>query len=109
MTDYAIADAGTTKGVHAIRICGEIDLTNATAAREAISHLASLDAPIILIDLTKTTYLDSSGIAMLFHLARRLNERRQTLRLVVPPNSPVRTTLELTHLPQTIPLQPTLE
>ena len=105
MTEYAVADAGTTNGIHTIRICGEIDLTNTTAVREAISHLASPDAPTILIDLTKTTYLDSSGIAMLFHLSQRLTERRQTLRLVVPPDSPLRTALDLTHLPQTIPIQ----
>ncbi|TCC07215.1 STAS domain-containing protein [Kribbella soli] len=109
MTEYAVADAGTTNGVHAVRLCGEVDLTNATDVREAISRIASPDAAVIVIDLTETAYLDSSGIAMLFHLAERLTQRRQTLRIVVPPNSPLRAALDLTTLPQTIPIQPTLE
>jgi anti-anti-sigma factor len=92
-----------------VRICGEVDLTNAIEVREAISRLASPDAPVVVIDLSETAYLDSSGIAMLFRLAERLSERRQQLRIVVPPNSPIRTALELTALPQTIPLRPTLD
>ncbi|WP_410792309.1 STAS domain-containing protein [Kribbella sp. C-35] len=109
MTEYAVVDARTSNGVHAVRICGEVDLTNATDVREAISRLASPDAPVIIVDLTETGYLDSSGIAMLFRLAERLTERRQQLRIVVPPNSPLRTALDLTNLPQAIPVQPTLE
>ncbi len=109
MTAYAVVDARTSNGVHCVRICGEVDLTNATDVREAISRLASPDAPVIVVDLTDTTYLDSSAIAMLFHLAERLTQRRQKLHIVVPPNSPLRAALELTALPQTIPLQPTLE
>ena len=92
-----------------MRIRGEVDLTNAIEVREAISRVASPDVTVILVDLTETAYLDSSGIAMLFRLAERLNERRQQLRIVVPPNSPLRVALDLTNLPQTIPVQPTLE
>jgi anti-anti-sigma factor len=109
VTEYAVVDARTSNGVHTVRICGEVDLTNAVEVREAISRVASPDAPVIAVDLTETTYLDSSGIAMLFHLAERLNERRQQLHLVVPPDSPLRAALNLTNLPQTIPIQPTVE
>ncbi|MGW6200783.1 STAS domain-containing protein [Kribbella sp. NPDC055110] len=109
MTEYTVVDARTSNGVHAVRICGEVDLTNAIDVREAISRIASPDAPAIVVDLTETAYLDSSGIAMLFRLAERLNDRRQQLRLVVPPNSPLQAALNLTNLPQTIPIQPTLE
>ena len=109
MTQHAVVDARTIKGIQVVRICGEVDLTNAVEVREAISRLASHDVTVILVDLSETTYLDSSGIAMLFRLAERLNERRQQLRILVPPNSPLRAALDLTNLPQTIPVQPTLE
>jgi anti-sigma B factor antagonist len=109
LTEYAVVDAQTSKGVHAVRICGEVDLTNAIDVREAISRIASPDASVIVVDLTETAYLDSSGIAMLFRLAERLNDRRQQLRLVVPPDSPLQAALKLTNLPQTIPIQPTLD
>lgn len=109
MTAYAEVDAWTSKGVQVVRISGEVDLTNAVEVRDAISHVASVDATVIVVDLTETAYLDSSGIAMLFRLAERLAQSRQELRIVVPPDSPLRTALELTDLPHTIPVQHTLE
>ncbi|MFC6157218.1 STAS domain-containing protein [Kribbella jiaozuonensis] len=92
-----------------MRVSGEVDLTNAVVVRDAISQVASVDAGVIVVDLTETAYLDSSGIAMLFRLAERLAQSRQELRVVVPPDSPLRAALELTDLPQTIPVLHTLE
>ena len=108
MTAYAEVDAWTSKGVQVVRISGEVDLTNAAEVRDAISRVASVDETVIAIDLTETAYLDSSGIAMLFRLAERLTQSRQELRIVVPTDSPLRAALELTDLPQTIPVQHTL-
>ena len=109
MTEYEVVNVRTTDDVQVVRLCGEVDLTNAIEVRDAINDITSPDATTITIDLTPTTYLDSSGIAILFHLAERLNDRRQQLRLVVPPNSPLQTALELTNLPRTIPVLPTLD
>ncbi|MER7247573.1 STAS domain-containing protein [Kribbella sp. NPDC000426] len=109
MTAYAEVDAWTSNGVQVVRISGEVDLTNAAEVRDAISRVASVDESVIAIDLTETAYLDSSGIAMLFRLAERLNHSRQELRVIVPPDSPLRAALELTDLPQTIPVQHTVE
>ncbi|RZU10175.1 anti-sigma B factor antagonist [Kribbella rubisoli] len=109
MTAYAEVDAWTSKGVQVVRISGEVDLTNAAEVREVISRIASVDESVIAVDLTETAYLDSSGIAMLFRLAERLTQSRQELRIVVPPDSPIRAALELTDLPRTIPVQHSLE
>ncbi|MGW7681697.1 STAS domain-containing protein [Kribbella sp. NPDC054772] len=109
MTEYAVVDARTIDGVQVVRVCGEVDLTNAVEVRDAISRVASADVRVIVVDLSRTSYLDSSGIAMLFRLAERVTHRRQELRLVVPLDSPLRAALELTGVPQTIPVQPTLE
>lgn len=109
MTEYAVMDARTSNGVQVVKIQGEVDLTNAVEVRDAISRVASADATVIVVDLSQTAYLDSSGIAMLFRLAERVSERRQELRVVVPPDSPLRAALELTNLPQTIPVQDALE
>jgi len=109
VTEYAVMDARTSNGVQVVKIQGEVDLTNAVEVRDAISRVASADATVIVVDLSQTAYLDSSGIAMLFRLAERVSERRQELRVVVPPDSPLRAALELTNLPQTIPVQDALE
>jgi anti-sigma B factor antagonist len=109
VTEPAVVQARTVKDVQVVSIRGEVDLSNATEVRDAIGQIASADLTVIVVDLSETGYLDSSGIAMLFRLAERLGHRRQELRLVVPPDSPLRAALELTNLPQTIPVQDALE
>ena len=109
MTEPAVVQARTVEDVQVVSIRGEVDLSNATEVRDAIGQIASADVTVIVVDLSETGYLDSSGIAMLFRLAERLGHRRQELRLVVPPDSPVRAALELTNLPQTIAVQDAVE
>jgi anti-sigma B factor antagonist len=109
VTEPAVVQARTVEDVQVVSIRGEVDLSNATEVRDAIGQIASADVTVIVVDLSETGYLDSSGIAMLFRLAERLGHRRQELRLVVPPDSPLRAALELTNLPQTIPVQDALE
>ena len=109
MTEHAVVEARTVEGVQVVSISGEVDLANATEVRDAISRIASADVSVIVVDLSKTAYLDSSGIAMLFRLAERLVERRQELRLVVPLDSPIRAALELTNLPSTLPVRDELD
>jgi anti-sigma B factor antagonist len=109
VTEPAVVQARTVEDVQVVSIRGEVDLSNATEVRDAIGQIASADVTVIVVDLSETGHLDSSGIAMLFRLAERLGHRRQELRLVVPPDSPLRAALELTNLPQTIPVQDALE
>ena len=86
MTEYEVVNVRTTDDVQVVRLCGEVDLTNAIEVRDAINDIASPDATTITIDLTPTTYLDSSGIAILFHLAERLNDRRQHVEELITPS-----------------------
>lgn len=109
MTTHAVVAARTVEDVQVIGITGEVDLSNASQVRDAIDRVVSADVTAIVADLTETAYLDSSGIAMLFRLAARLGDRRQELRLVVPPDSPIRAALELTNLPRTITVHDALE
>ena len=83
-------------------ITGEIDLSNARPLLDTIAATMPDDAVVAVLDLTGTTYLDSAGIAAIFRLAERLRLRRQDLRLVVPPDSPIRAVLRLTRLDHVI-------
>jgi anti-anti-sigma factor len=84
-----------------ITVTGEIDLSNAARVRDAIGA-AIPDLPEVCVDLTGTEYLDSAGIAMFFRLAERLSYNRQELRLVVPPDGPIRAIIGLTKLDEVI-------
>lgn len=105
MSDLAridVADHDTVACV--LTLSGEIDLSNAGVVLDDLSAAVPNDVPRVVLDLGATTYLDSSGIAMLFKLSERLGYSRQELRLVVPVRSPIRAVLELTNVGQLIPI-----
>ena len=77
----------TADGVLVARLEGEIDLANADVVRSGLARAASNDIVGAVIDLSRTTYMDSAGINLLFHLRERLRVRGQEVRLVVPPGS----------------------
>jgi anti-anti-sigma factor len=85
-----------------VAISGEVDLSNARSLFDTVAASTPDDTSLVVLDLSATTYLDSAGIAGLFRLAERLRIRRQDLRLVVPPGSPIRPVLRLTHLDHVI-------
>ena len=52
----------------------------------------------LVVDLSGVRYIDSVGIRMLFTFVRSLHASRQGMAIVVPPDSPVRKLLKITHL-----------
>jgi anti-sigma B factor antagonist len=55
-----------------------------------------------------TSYIDSSGISLIFDAAARLRNRRQELRLVVPPHSFVGEVLSAVSMQESVPIDPAL-
>ena len=102
MSELATVTATDLEGARLVSVSGEIDLSNVDAVTAAISGSIPSDASLVIVDLSETAYLDSAGLAMLFRFAERLGYSRQELRLVVPPDSPVRRVLELTNLDRVI-------
>jgi anti-sigma B factor antagonist len=80
------------------RVTGPLDVSNAEDLRRTIAAQLDGSAPGLVVDLSEVTYLDSSGIELLFDLGRRLRTRRQRLGLVVPDPSPVRRVVDLANL-----------
>ncbi len=91
------------------RIGGEVDMTNANEIRDELLAAVPNDARLLVIDLGGCRYLDSAGIELLFDLSRRLERRRQRIRLVVPAGSPLRRVLELTEVGSIAPVNGSLE
>lgn len=96
-------------GVLIAAITGEIDSSNASGLRLALSDQLPSASSALVLDLSSVTYLDSSGIHLLFDLGRRLAARRQAMRLVVPTGAPVRRVLELCAIDRVAPLDADLE
>lgn len=74
---------------------GEIDGSNAAEVQRSIADRVPTSARALIMDLSGAAYIDSTGVELLFELARRLMARRQALLLVVPSGSGVRRVLEL--------------
>jgi anti-anti-sigma factor len=80
----ARVDVGELAGAPLVTLTGEIDLSNVDEVMFAIESSVSNTAMGLLLDLRALTYLDSTGLRLLFRLARQLHERDQHLTLVVP-------------------------
>jgi anti-anti-sigma factor len=88
---------------------GDVDMTNAAHVRDGLLAAVPNDALALVIDLEGCRYLDSAAIEVVFDIARRLRRRRQDLRLLVPPSSPLKRVLELTDVGSSAPIHETLE
>jgi anti-sigma B factor antagonist len=91
------------------RITGEIDLSNAAEVGDRIAAAVPNTALGAVIDLTATSYLDSSGVHLLFELAERLQRRQQQMRVAVPEDGAIRRVLRIVELDATVPVVATVE
>ncbi len=85
------------------QLIGEVDLSNVDPVSEALFGSITATTECLVVDLSGTTHLDSTGVRMLFELAVRLHGQRRQLRLVVSDSAIVRRVLVLTKLEQSVP------
>ena len=97
-------DIDRVEDVVVARLDGEIDSSNAPELRLALAARVPSAARVLALDLSGVTYLDSSGIELVFELGRSLAARRQSIRLIVPERSPVRRVLELSAVQSVAPI-----
>lgn len=83
----------------------EIDLANARGIVAIVANAVPNDAVGLVLDLSGTSYLDSSGVHLVFDLAERLTARQQRLVLAVPEVSNVRRVLELVDVTVVAPME----
>jgi anti-anti-sigma factor len=104
--EVAIERRGGTVVAH---LSGEVDMTNAARVREELLSSVPNDALALVVDLDGCRYLDSAAIEVVFDLARRLGRRRQELKLVLPPSSPLARVLTLTDVQSVAGMHETLD
>ena len=101
--------AETHDGIPVARLEGEVDMTNAKSLGDRLRGLLTNRSVALVVDLGPTTYLDSSGITLLFGLCDELRLRQQQLHLVVPEGAPIARVIAITGLDQIAPTYPTLD
>ena len=91
------------------RIVGEVDMSNAPALGNRLRELLTNRSVALIVDLGPTSYLDSSGVALLFALFDELQRRQQQLHLVVPEGSHLVRVLQITGILRAVPTYGTLD
>lgn len=76
-----------SNGTLVARLVGEVDASNAAGFTAQLKEAVPNTAIGLVLDLSQTTYIDSSGVHMLFDLGDALRRRQQGLQLVVPPDT----------------------
>ena len=109
MTSPADIDVARHGDVVVARLGGEVDMTNSGYVGDELRGCVSNDASALVVDLSGTRYIDSAAIELFFDLARRLARRRQELRLVLPPDSPLKRVLTLTDIQNAAQVHEALE
>jgi anti-anti-sigma factor len=86
------------------RIRGEVDLSNAASVKEQLLGSVPNTASTLVLDLSDTDYLDSTGMQLIFELVQRLAHRGQKIELVVPEDSVLNRLLALTEMDRVVPM-----
>jgi anti-sigma B factor antagonist len=86
------------------RVAGDIDLSNAADVRTALEDAADPDVSGLVVDLSETGYVDSSGVSLLVGLANDYAVRRRRVVVAARPGSAVRRVLDIVQIGQVAPV-----
>jgi anti-anti-sigma factor len=95
-------------GVPVARPREDIDAANARAMREELADCLGA-ADRLVLDLSRTRYIDSAGIDMLFRLHELLRQRRTALLLVIPQSSQLTRLAQIVALDRAMAIHETVE
>jgi len=87
-------------------VAGEVDASNVDDLTTQLLDSVTNDNRALVLDLTQTSYIDSSGISLIFDAAARMKNRRQQMRLVVSPKSFVGEVLAAVPMADSVPIDP---
>jgi len=95
--DFAITDRRIDDDTHVVAVTGEIDLFTAPEFKQRVSAPIDAGCSHVIVDLTATTFIDSSSLGVLIGAHRRLKLRGGAL-VVVCDNDAIVKTFRITGL-----------
>lgn len=90
-----------------VALSPEIDVTNAEQVSDELRSAFRPGVTVVVADLTRTAYCDSSGARVLLQASDSAIARHGELRLVIPPG-PVLRALQVMGLDRVLRIYPTL-
>jgi anti-sigma B factor antagonist len=107
-TEFEIQDRPVDDETQVVAVAGEIDLFTAPEFKERVSAPIDAGRTRIVVDLTRTTFIDSSSLGVLIGAHRRLKRRGGSMAVVCD-NEAIIKTFRITGLDGVFTLVPTLD
>ena len=92
-----------------IALPAEIDVTNAAGILDLITAACAPGVPVVIADLTGTSFCDSAGLNHLIQASHKAAANGTELRLAICPDGAVSRIIELTGISQHIPVYPSAQ
>jgi anti-sigma B factor antagonist len=105
MRELEIATEDAGQGAAVIALTGEVDLYTCPEFKEELLRVIGDGATLVVVDLTTTTFIDSTALGVLIRGVQRLRVKDGHLRVVcVEPN--MRKIFEVTGLDRVFSIHP---
>ena len=106
--DFEIEDRRIDDDTHVVAVSGEIDLFTAPEFKQRMSEPIDAGRSQLVVDLSGTTFIDSSSLGVLIGAHRRLKLRGGSL-VVVCTSDAIAKTFKVTGLDGVFTVAPTVE
>lgn len=73
----------TQDAVTVVDVAGEVDLYTVPRLEEALARISPAMPPLLVVNLTRTTYLDSTALRVLSATLKRVREQQGEIALVI--------------------------
>jgi len=104
--DFAVTEHPIDEERHVLAVRGEIDLFTAPELKGVLADAIEAGRIRIIVDLTDTTFLDSTALGVLIGAVKRLRSREGALAIVNTDEN-IAKTFEITGLDQIFTILPT--
>ena len=105
---FAIEDRSVDADTHVVSVAGEIDLFTAPEFKQRVSAPIDEGRTHVVVDLTETTFIDSSSLGVLIGAHRRLRRLEGKL-VIVCSNDAIAKTFRITGLDGVFTIVTTLD
>ena len=105
---FAIEDRSIDADTHVVSVAGEIDLFTAPEFKQRVSAPIDEGRTHVVVDLTETTFIDSSSLGVLIGAHRRLRRLEGQL-VIVCSNDAIAKTFRITGLDGVFTIVTTLD
>jgi anti-sigma B factor antagonist len=86
-----------TDGAARMELQGELDIGTASELEQAVEQALEAGCREVVLDLSGTTFLDSSGLGALIRAAREVDARQATMSVHSPHGSEARLVIEMSR------------